>query len=244
MLSRWFCFLTWTGIVAIGPVSALGAVVDVDSWRLITRAGDFMDGPGEMEVAEEAAALPFEFTRTVQMGASSSTSTYSFARTPSGARFQFEFDQVRDGDKPAESRGDFARSSGHIYFRTTREMEYVIDGSYALAGMPNGMQLTVTLLDAPVQGIIYHSFQFPAGVPNQVFNVGGMDGGLSNELIGSTSGMLSPGEYLFSYVLTIGAATADNGASASGWLEFHIIPEPSAAVMAAAAVTFLLRYRG
>jgi hypothetical protein len=235
-------------IAFLVAVSTARAAVTVQSWTLNTQAGDFVDGPGEMDATDSTVALPFNFTRTVQSDASSSISEYAFQTTPSGATFHFEFDHVRDGDGPPGGigRGDFAYSAGSIAFTIAEAKYYDIDGFYDLMGQPNGMSLFVSLIRMPTQETIYDSEQSGAGVVDQHFIVGGLSGSNFNNLMGSPSGGLQSGSYLFSYQYTIRAVTSDSGASATGMLEFLITPEPGTFLpvfLAATAIALQRRTR-
>jgi hypothetical protein len=235
-------WLTATGVFGAMAAPADGAVT-VESWWLSTQAGDFVDGPGEAEAVDNTVALPFHFTREVQSGASRSTSSYSFDVAMAEAIFHFDFDHVRDGDGPPGGigRGDFAYSDGTLSFSLSEPMFYQIEGQYLLDGIPNGMSLFISLLRQPTQTVVFLSEQSGAGVTDQRFDVGGLDGTNFNNLSGNPSGVLTPGTYLFSYQYTIRAAVSDSGASATGWLSFGIVPEPTMVLLLCAAALLLLR---
>jgi hypothetical protein len=220
------------------------AGVIVDSWGLVTRAGDFVDGPGDGVIVDDTVVLPFELTRIIEKGDSRSTSTYNFDSSTHALRFLFGYDHVRDGDGATESHptGDYAISWGRIEFTVTEPLAYQIGGAYALHG-ENSILMRV-FLTTSTQEILFYNIQSSTTSPNQIFEVGGQNGTEQNVLKGDLSGILLPGvSYTFEYDNRITTSFDDSGASASGWLDFTITPEPAAGILTVLGALVLLRRR-
>jgi hypothetical protein len=138
--------------------------------------------------------------------------------------FHVEVDFLRSGNIDS-----FNAARGDVFFQVTENSSFSFDGMYGLQGsgrigfVPRVRDLTVS---GGSSGIVYLNQQLSNHTLNQQFNLGGVAGDSSNELVGSLPGALVPGhEYLMQYSFDIGTPPGgDAGAAANGYLDFTITP--------------------
>ncbi|MEK6249239.1 MAG: hypothetical protein N2C12_13740, partial [Planctomycetales bacterium] len=178
------------------------------------------------DTEEFVPELPFAATRTaLASDGSSESAEFSFLNTADGgASFSFSLDLFRTGVADAQSS-----MSSSIFFQVTEESTAEMDGLFRLDG-GGRMSVAARLRDMTVgggyDGVLFSSVQLSNATSDEVFQVGGLGGDASNQLIGTLPVTLIPGhEYLFEHKFECRIyQDVDEGASATGNLEFIVAP--------------------
>lgn len=171
--------------------------------------------------------FPFSNSHSVSDAAASAGSTYQL----SDAGFQITFEHTRAGNNDASGK---AESYGYIYFGVDTDAFYELSGAYtAIDPEARHVILDVYFYDLTQGVLLFASAQDSYGAtPNESFTLGETGGDFTNFLEGSLSGPLVAGrEYRLYYGALIGdqPLPAVQTASASGFVNFAIVPEPGTA---------------
>ena len=139
----------------------------------------------------------------------------------------------------------FARSSaqsiGSIYFELDQDATYSLSGQYALTGFRT-IHFDADLSDLTAGQDLFMNAQESGLTTNQSFLLGGNAGDLVSQVSGSLDGSLVAGHlYRLTYDAWIGSTeAADASASASGFLQMALVPEPGTALLLGSGIATLV----
>jgi hypothetical protein len=178
----------------------------------------------------------FGTTATATGPGFSSTTTSALSASGDTASFGATFDQSR----PAGLGADLAQGVVQAFFSTTIDVSYQATGTYDASGA-GVSRLASTLYDYTVGDYVFISLQANQDTTTS-FTLGGTAGNFQNQLVGSMTGTL-PGGHNFAWLAQTDtqATSDDGGATGSGSISLilggGVVPEPSALVLAALAVS-------
>lgn len=224
-----------TMILAVLMFSASAqAELTLTAWEL--RSAVANGGPDFFSVEEAPPViLPFNVVSTSTAGPSIATSTYDFEVVGNVGSLGFEFDHVRGGTPYSFACSYIGPHLGdvppYLTFSVSPDADlfYSLDGFYTMTGSGR-IRMKVELRDLTTETTVFHNMQYSMGTTNESFALGEVDGDHTNILTGNLTGVLTAGhDYRFKYIFLISLAAADDpdpGASAVGFLNFHITPSP------------------
>jgi hypothetical protein len=187
---------------------------------------DFVDAP--------IPQIPDTGSATSSSGGSTSITGYAV----SNSVFEFTFDHSRAG-----ASGSLAQSTANIYFSVDETVDYELEGLYTTSdvGEAGTVLLFTWLLDDTAGTFAFANTQQSGSVPDESFTLGLEEGNVDNALEGSLTGTLIAGhEYELSVWSYIESSSGDSGATATGSVRLHFVPEPSAVSQLAAGLAGLL----
>jgi len=177
-------------------------------------------------------------TYTADKGECLSISEIDGDWTADGLSFSITADHVRGGDYAGEFPNiyqDSASTSFTIYFTIDKPYQYSIEGEYALYGI-GGLNIWTSIeiptQDPEIDPWIFGNHQSSENTEDEILTIGEQGGDKENNLYGTTSGFLMPNNYYLN--ISYGTAATSAGttdATASGWMNFTLTPEPTSMIM-------------
>ncbi len=170
-------------------------------------------------------AFPWNATSVASASATSSASSeYTYSDSILG---------VVMSHLPADSSDGFSKHSsgqsfGEIFFTPSVDSTYSVSGDYTFSGGPGDMFLDVFIQDTTTSALVFRNRQISFNVAGVNFTVGGSDGTLLNENVGSPSGSLSAGtqyRYRYQWTLIDRSSSPASPMTGSGDLTLQLLPD-------------------
>jgi hypothetical protein len=147
------------------------------------------------------------------------------------------------------ANGGYAYSDDGVgsdfFFGVSAPVTVTILGAYAVTDTGSGdrVQLVAELWNNSANTLLHRTLLESRVSANESFVVGQSGGDFSNDVQGATTWLLAPGvQYYVNWLALIQdlrADAGDTGASASGYIEFAFVPEPSGALLLALGLAAL-----
>jgi hypothetical protein len=236
--------VVWTGLVVLlvgvfVPVSRGGIVFHELSFHsgVNDYLGEYPYDKGDGFIDSDPQ-LPLQGTYTADKGECQSISEIDADWTTDGVSFSITADHIRGGDYAGEFPNiyqDYATTSFILYFTIDQPYYYSIEGEYTLLGMGTlfvSAQLNKTGQNPEGDPWIFGNGQSSEDTENEILTIGEEGGDKENSLLGSTSGILLPDNYVVIINFkTLAPSGGDVGATTTGWGKFTLTPEPTSMIM-------------
>jgi len=155
--------------------------------------------------------------------------------------FDLSFDHTRTGVLDA-----LATSSGEIFFAVDATVDFTITGTYTASDADGRQTIQYVLLQQVSGPNLFFSYQESRATPDESFSVGNTGGDFFNQVVGSATGTLLPGELyrlIFFNGIEASPSAASGSATATGSLTLTLVPEPSSGLLLAAGLVALAARR-